>query len=62
MQTHTCKPAQLPPGFFWYFEEGAKPVVVEKRDNEDEVRFTNGRQQPWIRDGEKFVGPLAVPH
>lgn len=61
MTIHTFKPDQLPPGFYWYFEEKSNPVVVEKRATENFVRFTNGRHQSWIRAGEKFVGPLEVP-
>ena len=61
MQEHTTKPNELPIGFYWYFENGHAPVVVEKKNEEAFVRFTNGRRQPWIAAGEKFVGPIPVP-
>lgn len=57
-QSYECKPADLPAGFYWYFETDKQPVVVEKREPEDFVRFTNGQRQTWIRDGERFVGPI----
>ena len=62
MQTHTTKPAELPAGFFWFYESGRKaPVVVEKRESEAFVRFTNGRHEYGLAAGERFVGPIPVP-
>lgn len=58
MQNHECKPGDLPAGFFWYHETDRRPVVIEKRDSENFVRFTSGQRQEWIRAGEHFVGPL----
>lgn len=58
-QSYECKPAMLPVGFYWYFETDRQPVVVEKREPEDFVRFTNGAHQSWIRDGERFIGPIS---
>lgn len=40
---------------------GKEPVICEKPEGEAFVRFTNGGRQDWARDGESFVGPLAVP-
>lgn len=61
MEHTNIKPSQLPAGFYWLFEKDSNPVVVEKREAEDFVRFTNGRIE---RSGQcvlKYVGPLAVP-
>ena len=63
MQEHIVRPAELPPGFFWLFEKGEKsPVVVEKKQGEDFVRFTNGRIERGASCVSKFVGPLQVPN
>lgn len=54
-------PKTLEPGAYWYLVPGKDPVICEKREGEAFVRFTNGGRQDWARDGESFVGPLAVP-
>lgn len=54
-------PKTLSPGAYWYLVPGKDPVICEKREGEAFVRFTNGSRQDWARDGESFVGPLAMP-
>lgn len=54
-------PAQLQPGAYWYIAVGEAPRICEKREGEDFVRFTNGGRQSWVRDHDRFVGPLPPP-
>lgn len=54
-------PKQLAPGAYWYVVPGQEPRICEKREGEGFVRFTNGARQSWIRDNERFVGPLSAP-
>ncbi len=61
MKEHTCEPADLEPGYYWFFEEGKEAVVVEKRETEAFVRFTNGRHASWIGRSDKLYGPLPTP-
>ena len=61
----------LKPGFYWYSEPAlvrAVPgeprkqepfVVVEKREAEPFVRFTNGRHEPRFRSGTEMFGPIT---
>lgn len=52
---------QLTPGFYWFFEANKVPVIVEKREGEAFVRFTSGGRQSWVRESDRFEGPLQVP-
>jgi hypothetical protein len=61
MVTTTNMPAQLEPGAYWYLTGGNEAVICEKRAGEDFVRFTNCGRQTWVREVDRFVGPLAVP-
>ena len=54
-------PKTLAPGVYWYVVPGKAPAICEKREGEDYIRFTNGGQQTWVREGERFVGPLPAP-
>lgn len=57
----TNPPKDLAPGAYWYVVPGKAPVICEKRDGEDHVRFTNGSYQRWVRGGERFDGPIQPP-
>lgn len=59
--TTSNAPAQLAPGAYWYIAAGETPVICEKRADEDFVRFTNGGRQTWVREQDRFVGPLPAP-
>jgi hypothetical protein len=55
------KPKELPPGVYWYVVPDDAAQICEKRADEDFVRFTNGARQTWVREGERFEGPLQPP-
>ncbi len=55
------EPRKLRPGVYWYLVPGKPPQICEKREGEDFVRFTNCGRQPWIREGEAFMGPIDQP-
>lgn len=57
----TKTPKTLAPGVYWYIVPGKASEICEKRDGEDFVRFTSGARQSWVRDGERFEGPLVAP-
>jgi hypothetical protein len=59
MAANTLK--TLAPGVYWYIVPSKSPEICEKRDGEDFVRFTNGSRQSWVREGERFEGPLIAP-
>jgi hypothetical protein len=61
MKELICEPADLEPGYYWFFEDSKDGVVVEKRDGESFVRFTNGRHASWAGNDDKFYGPLPTP-
>ncbi len=57
----TNDPKLLAPGAYWCLEPGIKPLICEKRESEDFVRFTNGSRLGWPRANARFLGPLPVP-
>lgn len=61
MSNCLVKLRSLSPGVYWYMVPGKPADICEKREGENFVRFTNGSQQSWLRDGESFIGPLISP-
>ena len=57
----TNDPKMLAPGVYWCLESGIKPLICEKRESENFVRFTNGSHLSWPRESARFLGPLPVP-
>lgn len=55
------EPSKLDAGAYWYIAAGKRPVICEKRQGEEFVRFTNGSRQSWIGADDWFVGPLQEP-
>jgi len=57
----STEPKNLSPGAYWYVASEQQPIICEKREGEDFVRFTNGSRQSRIRTGANFIGPLPAP-
>lgn len=56
-------PSAAPDGLYWYMVPGqeAEPVLVNRARYGDRFKAFNGREQAWLRDGERLVGPVAPP-
>lgn len=54
-------PKSLLPGIYWYIAPGKKPVICERRIDENFVRFTDGGRQSWIGPDDRFDGPIFPP-
>lgn len=62
-QTEVVGALPVHAGFYWYLPSRppADPIVVEKRDGEDFIRFTSGAHQRWAHHRDRFVGPIESP-
>ncbi len=56
-------PATAPDGLYWYLVPGEapEPVLIERARYGDRFKAFNGREQSWLRDGERLVGPVEPP-
>lgn len=56
-------PSTAPDGLYWYFVPGRapEPVLIDRTRYGDRFKAFNGREQAWLRDGEKLVGPVLPP-
>lgn len=56
-------PSAAPDGLYWYMVPGQEPepVLVNRARYGDRFKAFNGREQAWLRDGERLVGPIAPP-
>ncbi|MFK4705949.1 hypothetical protein ABIC83_002788 [Roseateles asaccharophilus] len=52
-----------PDGLYWYMVPGQppEPVLVNRARYGDRFKGFNGREQPWLREGETLVGPVRGP-
>lgn len=56
-------PSAAPDGLYWYMVPGQEPepVLVNRARYGDRFKAFNGREQAWLRDGERLVGPVVPP-
>ena len=56
-------PSTAPDGLYWYMVPGQdpEPVLINRARYGDRMKAFNGREQAWLRDSERLVGPIAPP-
>lgn len=56
-------PSTAPDGLYWYLVPGKapEPVLIHRAMYGDRIKAFNGREQTWLRDGERLVGPVPAP-
>lgn len=55
--------ADAPDGLHWYMVPGQdpEPVLLKRSRYGERLKAFNGREQSWLRDGERLVGPILPP-
>jgi hypothetical protein len=53
----------LADGLYWYMVPGLEPepVLINKARYPGRFKCFNGREQAWIREGERLIGPVHPP-
>lgn len=56
-------PKSAPDGLYWYLVPGQvpEPVLVNRSRYGERFKAFNGREQAWLRDGERLIGPVLPP-
>lgn len=56
-------PSAAPDGLYWYMVPGQEPepVLVNRARYGERFKAFNGREQGWLREGERLVGPIMPP-
>ncbi len=56
-------PSTAPDGLYWYIVPGKapEPVLIERSRYGDRFKAFNGREQAWLGDGERLMGPVLPP-
>lgn len=56
-------PSAAPDGLYWYMVPGQEPepVLVNRSRYGDRFKAFNGREQAWLREGERLLGPVLPP-
>lgn len=56
-------PSNAPDGLYWYIVPGKapEPVLIDRALYGDRMKAFNGREQGWLRDGERLIGPVLPP-